>query len=125
MIRVAATLLSFVIVSTVPALAQSPADAAGEWAVTFTTPSGPNDDFTMYVSQTGARLSGRLVSQSGEFPLKGTVDGNQFNIVWSFPDGGQMLEITFSGKISGDHMTGTSKLGNRGEGDLQADRTGR
>jgi hypothetical protein len=123
--RAVAALLSLVIVSAVPTFAQSQVDAAGEWAVSFTTPSGPNDDFTMYVSQTGARLSGRLVSQSGEFPLKGTVDGNQFTIVWSFPDGGQMLEITFSGKIDGDQMTGTCKLGRIGEGEMQADRTGR
>jgi hypothetical protein len=123
--RAAAALLSFVIVSTVPALAQSPADAAGEWAVSFTTPSGPNDDFTMYLSQTGTRLSGRLVSQSGEFPLTGTLDGNQFKIAWSFPEGGQMVDITFTGKIDGDHMTGTAKLGNLGEGQLEADRTGR
>jgi hypothetical protein len=125
MVRATAALLSLLIVSTAPALAQSPADAAGEWAVTFTTPSGPNDDFTMYVSQTGTRLSGRLVSQSGEFPLNGAVDGSQFRIVWSFPEGGQMLEIIFAGKIDGDHLTGTCKIGNVGEGEMAADRTGR
>jgi hypothetical protein len=123
--RAAAALLSLVVLSSGPALAQSPADAAGEWAVSFTTPSGPNDDFTMYLSQSGARLSGRLVSQSGEFPLTGALDGNQFRIVWSFPEGGQMVEITFSGKIDGDHMTGTAKLGTLGEGELAAERTGR
>ena len=40
------------------------------------------------------------------------------------PDAGRELEITFNGKVEGDTMTGTAKLGNRGTGQLTGTRTG-
>src|SRR5436190_21898487 len=103
-----AGLLSIVLVA-------APTSMAGEWAITFTTPQGPQE-FTMYVVQEGPRLSGRLSSEYGEFPLKGTLDGSNFTITWSLPDGGRILEVTFAGKVEGDSMTGTAKLGTRGTG---------
>jgi hypothetical protein len=105
-----------------PASAQT--DAAGEWAVTFSTPSGPVE-FTMYVSQDGPRLSGRLTSDAGEFPLRGTINGSKVTITWSLPDAGKMLEITFEAQVEGDRMNGTAKLGDRGQGPMSGERTGR
>jgi hypothetical protein len=99
-------------------------DVAGEWAVSFSTPSGPAE-FTMYVNQEGTRLSGRLTSDAGEFPLRGTIDGENVTIVWSMPDAGRTLEITFKVKLQGDQMSGTAKLGDRGEGPMSGERTGR
>jgi hypothetical protein len=110
------------LLAVVPALTQ--ADIAGEWAVTFGTPQGPQE-FTMYVVQEGPRLSGRLTSEYGEFPLRGSLDGSNFTITWSLPDGGRELEVTFSGKVDGDSLTGTAKLGTRGSGQLSGTRTGR
>lgn len=78
----------------------------------------------MYVQQQGPRLNGRLTSEYGEFPLKGSIDGNAFTINWSMPDGGSQLDITFTGKVEGDTMTGSAKLGNRGSGQLSGTRTG-
>jgi hypothetical protein len=110
------------LLAVVPALTQT--DIAGEWAVTFGTPQGPQE-FTMYVVQEGPRLSGRLTSEYGEFPLRGSLDGSNFTITWSLPDGGRELEVTFSGKVDGDSLTGTAKLGTRGSGQLSGTRTGR
>lgn len=98
-------------------------DMSGEWAISFTSPQGPQE-FTMYIQQQGPRLTGRLTSEYGEFPLRGTADGANFTINWSMPDGGRELEITFSGKVEADTMTGTAKLGNRGTGQLTGTRTG-
>lgn len=109
------------LLSVVPLAAQ--ASMAGEWAVSFTTPQGPQD-FTMYVVQQGPRLSGRMTNEYGEFPLKGTLDGNSFTITWSLPDSGKIIEITFAGKVEGDSMTGTAKLGTTGTGQLSGTRTG-
>src|SRR5262245_29894966 len=105
----------------VPSLSQ--ADMSGEWAVAFNTPQGPLE-FTMYVQQQGPKLTGRFTSEYGEFPLRGSVDGNAFTINWSMPDGGRELDITFTGKVEGDSMSGTAKLGNRGTGQLSGTRTG-
>jgi hypothetical protein len=122
MTRRTASLLVFLLVSAAPLFAQ--ADVAGEWAVTFQTPGGP-EEFTMFVAQNGARLTGRLTSDVGEFPLTGTVDGNHVKIVWSLPERGKLLEITFTGTIDGDSITGTAKLGDLGQGPMSAERTAR
>ena len=104
-----------------PAFAQT--DMSGEWTVQFQAPQGPQE-FTMYVQQQGPRLSGRLTSEYGEFPLRGSIDGNTFTINWSMPDAGRELAITFNGKVEGDTLTGTAKLGDRGTGQLTGTRTG-
>jgi hypothetical protein len=111
------------LVALVSVRAGAQADMSGEWAVSFTSPQGPQE-FTMYVQQQGPRLSGRLTSEYGEFPLRGSVDGNTFTINWSMPDGGRELAITFNGTVDGDTMTGTAKLGNSGTGQLSGTRTG-
>ncbi len=116
-----ALILSACLLLIAPAFAQT--NMGGEWEITFTTPQGPQD-FTMYIQQEGPRLNGRLTNEYGEFPLKGRLDGNSFTIDWSMPDGGRILEITFTGKVEGDSMTGTAKLGTRGNGQLSGTRTG-
>jgi hypothetical protein len=117
-----ASLLAVFLVSIVPLFAQ--ADVAGEWAVTFQTPGGP-EEFMMFVAQNGAKLTGRLTSDVGEFPLTGAVDGNRVRIVWSLPEQGKLLEITFTGTIDGDSITGTAKIGDLGQGPMSAERTAR
>jgi phosphate-selective porin len=126
MTRRASFVLSLLLAGAAPVFAQAGAvaDAAGEWAVTFATPGGP-EEFTMFVAQNGAKLSGRLTSDAGEFPLTGTVDGNHVRIVWSFPEQGKILEITFTATIDGDSMTGTAKLDGLGQGPMSAERTAR
>jgi hypothetical protein len=104
--------------------AAAQADAAGEWTVSFATPSGPAE-FTMYVAQEGARLTGRLTSDAGEFPLRGTVDGDNVTITWTLPDAGRLLAVTFTAKITGDEMSGTARLGDRGQGPFSGQRIGR
>jgi hypothetical protein len=98
------------------------AKVEGEWAVTFGTPMGVME-FSMAVSQNGPKLTGHLTSDVGEFPLKGTVDGDQVTIDWTLNDGGKMIDITFKGTLEGDKMSGTVKLGNIGTGAFSADRT--
>src|SRR3954465_13181693 len=106
------------------AAGQAAADVAGEWAVSFSTPSGPAE-FTMYVNQEGTRLTGRLTSEAGEFPLRGTVHGDSVTISWTLPDAGRLLAVTFSAKITGDELLGTAQLGDRGQGPLSGERVGR
>ena len=100
------------------------ADAAGEWSVSFATPSGPAE-FTMYVNQEGTRLTGRLTSDAGEFPLRGTVNGDSVTITWTLPDAGRLLDVTFTATVKGDEMRGTAKLGDRGQGPFSGERVGR
>src|SRR5215831_11584550 len=95
--RSAAAGLLMCLVAVGVAVAQ--ADAAGEWTVSFATPSGPAE-FTMYVNQEGTRLTGRLTSDAGEFPLRGSIDGDNVTITWNLPDAGRLLAVTFTAKIT-------------------------
>ncbi len=99
------------------------ASAAGMWRVEFITPLGQTA-VTMTINQNGARLSGHVVDEYGEYEISGRVADDQVTVVWSVPEDGKMLEITMRGKLDGNVITGTAQLGDVGEGPLSARRTG-
>ena len=115
-----AALIAAVVLFAPLAFAQT--DVQGEWEISFETPVGPAE-FTMYIMQTGPRLSGRLTSDRGEFPLRGTVDGSDVKITWSLPDGDKIVDVTFTVKVDGDSMKGIARLEKIGEGPLSGQRT--
>src|SRR4030095_12763267 len=100
-----------------PVLAQP--SAAGEWKVNFVVPTGTRF-VNMFINQDHAKLSGTVTSEDGEFPLSGRIEGDQVTVVWSVPEDGKLMEITMKGKLSGNVISGTAKLGNVGEGVLTA-----
>ena len=111
----AAVLSAFV----APVLAQP--SAAGEWKVNFVVPSGTKF-VNMVINQEKTRLTGTVISEDGEFPLTGRIIDDQVTVVWTVPEDGQLMEITMKGKLAGNVITGTAKLGNVGEGSLTARR---
>lgn len=121
MIRnILAGFLALAVIS-VPALAQS--SVAGSWRVDFVTPLGQTF-VNMTINQTGSKLTGHATDEFGEYLIDGRVVDDQVTVVWSVPEDGKMLEITMKGKIEGNQITGTAKLGDVGEGPLTARRTG-
>jgi hypothetical protein len=118
-----AVLLAFVVLALAPAapiLAQ--ANAAGEWRVTFVVPTGTRS-VNMVINQQRASLSGTVINEDGEFPLKGRIADDLVTVVWSVPEAGKLMELTMKGKVSGNSITGTLQLGDVGEGPLSARRT--
>jgi hypothetical protein len=115
-----AALVAFTILS-VSVLAQQ--SAAGMWRVEFVTPNG-QVGVNMTINQTGNRLTGQVTDEYGEFPIDGRLADQQVTIVWSVPEDGKLVEITMKGKLEGNVINGTVKLGNVGEGPLTARRTG-
>ena len=103
-----------------PLLAQ--ASAAGEWRVNFVVPTGMRS-VSMVINQQRATLSGTVINEDGEFPLKGRIADDQVTVVWSVPEDGKLMELTMKGKLSGDTITGTLQVGQVGEGPLSARRT--
>ena len=101
---------------------QAQANAAGEWRVTFVVPTGTRS-VNMVINQQRASLSGTVINEDGEFPLKGRIADDQLTVVWSVPEAGKLMELTMKGKLSGDSITGTVQLGDVGEGPLSARRT--
>ena len=102
-----------------PVLAQP--SAAGEWKVNFVVPTGTRF-VNMFISQEKTKLTGTVVSEDGEFPLSGRIEGDQVTVVWEVPEDGKMMEIIMKGKLTGNVISGTAKLGNVGEGSLTARR---
>jgi hypothetical protein len=96
---------------------------AGMWRVEFVTPLGQTG-VNMTINQSGTRLTGQVTDEYGEYPIEGRLTDDVVTVVWSVPEDGKMLEITMKGKIEGNVITGTAKLGNVGEGPLTARRTG-
>lgn len=100
------------------------ADVAGNWRVEFVVPRGEMG-VNMTINQNGVKLTGRVVNEDGEFPLEGSVADDQVTVTWTVPEQGAPLQITMKGTVEGEYITGTARLGNVGEGSLQARRVSR
>jgi hypothetical protein len=120
MIRVSLALTALLFASSIGAHA----DVAGNWRVEFVVPKGEMA-VNMTINQQGDTLSGQVVNEDGEFPLKGKVAGDEVTVTWTVPDLGQPLDITMNGTIAGEYITGVARLGNVGEGSLSARRVSR
>jgi len=116
-----AVLLAPILVSA-SLVAQQP-NVAGLWRVEFVTPLG-QVGVNMTINQSGVRLTGHVTDEFGEYEINGRIADTQVTVVWSVPEDGKMLEITMKGKLEGNVITGTAKLGDVGEGPLSARRTG-
>src|SRR5262245_36857424 len=81
-----------------PVLAQP--SAAGEWKVNFVVPTGTRF-VNMFINQEKTKLFGTVVSEDGEFPLSGRMEGDQVTVTWEVPEDGKMMEITMKGKLTG------------------------
>jgi hypothetical protein len=102
------------------------ADMAGGWAVEFSLPWGGSASYPMWVNQDGTKLSGRVTFPGvAEYQLKGSIKEDRFTIVWQTVVDGEFLDVTFAGRVSGDEITGTAKIGMYPERELYARRTER
>jgi hypothetical protein len=122
MSRIRLALLVVPIVVAASLAAQQP-NVTGLWRVEFVTPLGQMG-VNMTINQAGAKLTGHVTDEYGEYEIAGRIADNQVTVVWSVPEDGKMLEITMKGKLEGNLITGTAKLGDVGEGPLSARRTG-
>jgi hypothetical protein len=77
-------------------------DLSGTWSGQYS--GAYKGTFTLHWTQTGSKLTGTIdvSSLNGTLPITGTVNGSaiQFGTVGS-------TEITYSGSVSGDSMSGT------------------
>jgi len=106
-----------------PVLVVAQQSAAGMWRVEFVTPLG-QVGVNMTINQNGTKLTGQVTDEYGEWAITGRIVDGQVTVSWSVPEDGKMLEITMKGKLEGNVITGTAKLGDVGEGPLSARRTG-
>jgi hypothetical protein len=102
------------------------ADIAGGWAVEFSLPWGGSAAYPMWVNQDGTRLSGRVtIPGVAEYQLKGAIKDDRFTMRWQTVVDGEFMDVTFAGRVAGDEITGTAKVGKYAERELYARRTER
>jgi hypothetical protein len=108
--RKALLVLTLLALAAQPLLAADPANVAGKWKITTTSPRGERVlDYTIVQDKEAITLTwpGR---DGQEMKAEGTVTGN--DIAWSFSreaNSNGKLTITYTGKVEGDTMKGTSE----------------
>lgn len=89
--------------------AKVPTDAvniAGNWTLNFDIPNQPVSG-TANFTQEGNRLSGTITTPFGSTPIEnGEITGDTIRFTVRPTLGGQTLDISFSGKVSGSQMSG-------------------
>jgi hypothetical protein len=122
--RVFCALVLAVVTAHAPQAAE--ADIAGGWTIAFSLPWGGSASYPMWVNQDGTKLTGRVTFPGvAEYQIKGTVKEDRFTIVWQTVVDGEFVDVAFAGRVAGDEITGTAKIGTYPERELYARRTER
>jgi hypothetical protein len=76
----------------------------------------------MTLKSEGEKLTGKIKGRLGEFPLRGTISGNQIKFSYAANFQGQGFTLTFSGAVEKDSMKGAVDFGGFGSGNWSAKR---
>ena len=93
----------------------APANVSGTWAMTVTSKMGTNKP-TAVLAQDGTHLTGTYKGRTGDTPLTGTVAGNHVQLDIPIRMMGRAMQLTYTGVVDGDMMSGTTKMAQMGEG---------
>lgn len=90
-----------------PDNAAANANLTGSWQVSWATAKGNQREVTMQIKQDRNKLSGSFQGARGSAPLKGSVKGNEV----SFSVKVRRRQVSFSGTVDGNKMSGTTEQG--------------
>lgn len=80
---------------------------AGTWQLSFTDPQGNSRQATLQVQQKDSKLSGSFQGERGSGSLTGSIEGAQVTMTVK----GRGREISFTGTVEGNKMSGTTGQG--------------
>lgn len=102
---------------------QTPADVAGDWALTVETDNGTTTP-SVRLGQTGSELTGHYSSEAlGEADVTGSVDGNDIRFSFEASLQGFALDVVYTGILQEDGtLSGELDLGGFGGGTFTAQR---
>lgn len=86
----------------------SAASVAGSWQISFTDLQGNQRQASLQLQQAGAKISGTFQGQRGSGAISGTMQDNQVSMTVKGRGG---REMTFSGTLDGNKMSGTTAQG--------------
>ena len=94
---------------------------SGKWDVTFNMAGNPMPA-TATFTQTGEKVSGTLASQAGETPVSGTMTGSALKLEFTVATPQGDLQITMTGDLGPNGITGKASLAGLGDADWSATR---
>jgi hypothetical protein len=98
------------------------ADVTGKWTAEFDTPIGVQK-YTYDLKADGDKLTGKAINQLGETPIQnGVVKGDEISFVEQLNFEGMDLRIEYTGKVSGDEIKFSRKVGDFGGEEFVAKR---
>lgn len=98
------------------------ADINGQWTATFNTQIG-EQHYTYIFKVDGEKLTGTAKNDMGSTEIQnGTVKGDDVSFVENLDFNGNKIEITYTGKITGDEIKLTRKVGDFATEELVAKR---
>jgi hypothetical protein len=119
--------MTFIRISVLTALAlafglSALADVNGKWTAEFETPIG-TQKYTFDLKIDGSTLTGKATSPRGTQDIKeGKVNGDDISFVEMADIQGQQMRIEYKGKINGDELKLTRKVGDFGQTEATAKR---
>ena len=104
------------------ALSAFAADVTGKWSAEFTTQRG-QQKYTFDLKADGATLTGKATSPRGTQDItEGKVSGDDVSFVEILEVQDQKIRIEYNGKVDGDQLKLTRKVGDFGSSDAVAKR---
>lgn len=130
--RITASVAVFVLLSAAPVHVQGAqggtqqapeprASVAGEWTIYLQLSKAAM--FRGQLAQDGAKLAGFMGNETAEFPVTGTIEGSQMKLTWSILEAGEEIKITVTGKFEREMLTGTAKIGELEDIEVNGQRT--
>jgi hypothetical protein len=114
MIRLHASVLAAVMTLSWPSFSVAQSTLNGPWELAIQSPQGPMSvDVTL--KQEGENVTGEVNSPLGTVNVTGKMQGDTLHMAYSLPVGGNPLEITMTGKLTGDTMAGSVTIAGLGE----------
>jgi hypothetical protein len=114
MTRTRLCILAIAIVAGASTAAFAQTDVTGDWLVTVESPQGPSTiDLTM--KQVGEGLTGTVTSPMGSVDFKGTVLKDALSVSYTLNLQGNSIEITMTGTVAGNAITGNLDFGGLGQ----------
>lgn len=96
---------------------------AGEWTLAMATPQGTTN-VALSLKVTGDKVAGTMNSPMGPVAVAGTAAGNDVNVTADISVQGMALTFVIGGKVDGNTMAGTVKVGDFGEFPFTGTRAG-
>lgn len=101
--------------------ASAGSDISGKWDVTFMMAGNPMPASATF-TQAGDKVSGTLSSQAGDTPVIGTMTGKALKLDFTMQTPQGDMQITMTGDLTADGITGKASLPGIGEAEWSAKR---